>query len=235
MAYSQLSEDPFGDGPFEVRTQENFQAQQQGFAPASSFQPSGVVQGAEPLAPSKVETAPTFDFGDSLGGLTYTPAVANGHQESAANPPSMISEFPAAQANNGFHCAVLPPGSSGFVPQQPVQQPASTSNTHTTNVNCLPQSGQPAALAPQPAAQPVGAPNLQTTPINHLTQLGFSFSHPAPQTALAALGQPAKAQPPKDKFETKSTVWTDTLNRGLVNLNISGGKCCLVFPCVCGR
>jgi len=103
MAYSQLSEDPFGDGPFEVRTQENFQAQQQGFAPASSFQPSGVVQGAEPLAPSKVETAPTFDFGDSLGGLTYTPAVANGHQESAANPPSMISEFPAAQDNNSFH------------------------------------------------------------------------------------------------------------------------------------
>lgn len=29
-------------------------------------------------------------------------------------------------------------------------------------------------------------------------------------------------QPGKDKFETKSTIWKDTLNRGLVNLNISG-------------
>lgn len=28
----------------------------------------------------------------------------------------------------------------------------------------------------------------------------------------------------KDKFETKSTVWADTLSRGLVNLNISGCK-----------
>uniref|UniRef100_A0A0V0IVN3 Putative clathrin interactor EPSIN 2-like n=1 Tax=Solanum chacoense TaxID=4108 RepID=A0A0V0IVN3_SOLCH len=31
-------------------------------------------------------------------------------------------------------------------------------------------------------------------------------------------------QQAKDKFETKSTVWTDTLSRGLVNLNISGSK-----------
>ncbi|KAJ7957368.1 Clathrin interactor EPSIN like [Quillaja saponaria] len=31
-------------------------------------------------------------------------------------------------------------------------------------------------------------------------------------------------QPSKDKFETKSTVWADTLSRGLVNLNISGSK-----------
>ncbi|KAL2485408.1 Clathrin interactor EPSIN 2 [Abeliophyllum distichum] len=30
--------------------------------------------------------------------------------------------------------------------------------------------------------------------------------------------------PSKDKFETKSTVWADTLSRGLVNLNISGPK-----------
>lgn len=34
------------------------------------------------------------------------------------------------------------------------------------------------------------------------------------------------AQPPKDnKFETKSAVWADTMSRGLVNLNISGGEC----------
>ena len=32
-------------------------------------------------------------------------------------------------------------------------------------------------------------------------------------------------QPSKDKFETKSTVWADTLSRGLVNLNISGREC----------
>ncbi|VFQ92315.1 unnamed protein product [Cuscuta campestris] len=35
---------------------------------------------------------------------------------------------------------------------------------------------------------------------------------------------PYSTQPAKEKFETKSTIWTDTLNRGLVNLNISGPK-----------
>ncbi|XP_077227079.1 clathrin interactor EPSIN 3-like [Tasmannia lanceolata] len=50
----------------------------------------------------------------------------------------------------------------------------------------------------------------------------------APITSQAAFpsptGLPVKAQPPNDKFEPKSTVWADTLSRGLVNLNISGSK-----------
>jgi epsin len=46
----------------------------------------------------------------------------------------------------------------------------------------------------------------------------------ASQTALpSSTGSLAIVpQPSKDKFETKSTVWADTLSRGLVNLNISG-------------
>ncbi|KAL9665807.1 hypothetical protein QQ045_000128 [Rhodiola kirilowii] len=39
-------------------------------------------------------------------------------------------------------------------------------------------------------------------------------------------------QPTKDKFETKSTVWADTLSRGLVNLNISGCKFFFSFPII---
>ncbi|KAJ6680417.1 EPSIN/ENT-RELATED [Salix purpurea] len=48
----------------------------------------------------------------------------------------------------------------------------------------------------------------------------------ASQTALtSSTGSLAIVpQPSKDKFETKSTVWADTLSRGLVNLNISGPK-----------
>jgi len=41
-----------------------------------------------------------------------------------------------------------------------------------------------------------------------------------------AVSQPSS----KDKFETKSTVWADTLSRGLVNLNISGRECCAYIP-----
>ncbi|KAK4733003.1 hypothetical protein R3W88_025991 [Solanum pinnatisectum] len=43
---------------------------------------------------------------------------------------------------------------------------------------------------------------------------------PTPISTALVIGN----QPAKDKFETKSTVWADTLSRGLVNLNISGSK-----------
>lgn len=42
------------------------------------------------------------------------------------------------------------------------------------------------------------------------------------QTASAGGPLAVVPQPSKVKFETKSTVWADTLSRGLVNLNISG-------------
>lgn len=226
---TQPSDDPFGDGPFKAVAQDSFQAQGQGFAPATSFQPSGTVQGAEPPAPAP----PTFDFGDPLGGLTYTPAVANGHQHFAAGPSPMASEFPVSQANNG--------ALAGIPPQQ-FQQPAFPTNMLTSNMNYLPQPGSSSALAPQPSAHPIGASYSQPAPENYVTQPGLSSqpaqqtapvnnlpqpslsSQPALQTALTAPGQPANTQPQKDKFETKSTVWADTLNRGLVNLNISGGE-----------
>lgn len=51
----------------------------------------------------------------------------------------------------------------------------------------------------------------------------------APQVQSSSLVSSATAsavapKPSSDKFETKSTVWADTLSRGLVNLNISGCK-----------
>ncbi|XP_057732180.1 clathrin interactor EPSIN 3 [Arachis stenosperma] len=47
----------------------------------------------------------------------------------------------------------------------------------------------------------------------------------ASQYAVPSTGSNYKAsEPSKDKFEMKSTVWADTLSRGLVDLNISGAK-----------
>uniref|UniRef100_A0A7N0UQS1 ENTH domain-containing protein n=1 Tax=Kalanchoe fedtschenkoi TaxID=63787 RepID=A0A7N0UQS1_KALFE len=54
-----------------------------------------------------------------------------------------------------------------------------------------------------------GAPNLIT-------------SQPSDSSTAGTLA--LAPQPTKDKFETKSTVWADTLSRGIVNLNISGSK-----------
>ncbi|BAT93522.1 hypothetical protein LR48_Vigan02g275400 [Vigna angularis] len=60
------------------------------------------------------------------------------------------------------------------------------------------------------------------SPIDQASQ--FNSGNLMAQQQLHAL-QNAVSQPSsKDKFETKSTVWADTLSRGLVNLNISGPK-----------
>ncbi|KAI4369776.1 hypothetical protein MLD38_018181 [Melastoma candidum] len=61
-------------------------------------------------------------------------------------------------------------------------------------------------------------PNKEAS--NFFSQSGQSNVQTASAGALLAV----VPQPSKDKFETKSTVWADTLSRGLVNLNISGPK-----------
>lgn len=91
------------------------------------------------------------------------------------------------------------------------------------NGNSGHQSGSAVpALQPMPPQRFAGAPanynhmnsqyNLQTT--SQMQQAGTTSTD-----SLAIVPQPAN-----DKFQTKSTVWADTLNRGLVNLNISGCK-----------
>ena len=80
------------------------------------------------------------------------------------------------------------------------------------------------------------SPIDQASQFNSGNLSGQSFNHqPLGQGVHAS--QSAVSQPPKDKFETKSTVWADTLSRGLVNLNISGRECCAYtfsnyFQCV---
>ncbi|KAI3459748.1 hypothetical protein Pfo_016411 [Paulownia fortunei] len=66
--------------------------------------------------------------------------------------------------------------------------------------------------------------------------IGSQMGPQAPQVQSSSLMAPVSVNPSstgssaivpqssKDKFETKSTVWADTLSRGLVNLNISGPK-----------
>lgn len=56
-------------------------------------------------------------------------------------------------------------------------------------------------------------------------------SQPALTASSGALALvPQQEQPSEDKFETKSTVWADTLSRGLVSLNISGRE---LFSSLC--
>ncbi|XP_058101716.1 clathrin interactor EPSIN 2-like [Magnolia sinica] len=197
---NQPAENPFGDPPFKaIPVKDSFTAQPQGFASTASFQPPHAI----PESSAPLQPVSNFEFADTFQGITYAPpSIAN------AQFPSTTSEFPhqvlpTAQPSSDFLDSLL--SQSG---------PAATAVAS--------QAALPAATGPQmgPAATPVASHAVLPVPTG--PQMG------PVATPVAVFpdptGAPAKAQPPKDKFETKSTVWTDTLSRGLVNLNISGPK-----------
>lgn len=229
---SQPSENPFGEPPFKA-TQESSPAQQQNFAPVASVQlPSSSTGRAEPSLPAapRMETTASFDFGGTFGDITYSPIVPNGQQPPFASPANLGPVMSEALAGGNVPGMLSPEaGTAAFVPSQ-VTQHAAPTNIQTTHSNLLPQSGPPAPLASQAAPviaqvpQPT-ATNIQAGPhMNILSQSGLS-GLPSPLGAVSTSAlPPAKTQPSKEKFETKSTVWADTLSRGLVNLNISGPK-----------
>ncbi|URD75116.1 ENTH [Musa troglodytarum] len=221
--FGQAGENPFGDPPFKA-AQENFSNQHENFPPVSSFN-SISSGGAEILAPAapNFETTTSFDFDGSLGGVIYNP-VSDGQQSSFASPAILTSEAPVTQPNN--ISGMLAP-QTGFTASVTLQE----SRVATTDVrgNPLVQSGPPAIFASQATqftaqeARPIAPTNPQTTQLNLLSQPGLQ-APPMEVTASTSSLTPVKAVSSKDKFETKSTVWADTLNRGLVNLNISGAK-----------
>ncbi|MQL95645.1 hypothetical protein Taro_028319 [Colocasia esculenta] len=100
---------------------------------------------------------------------------------------------------------------------------------HSLPLNHLSQLGQPTPLSTQAGPSVLSqsgfsaAVGPQSTSPSMLSQPGLPSTGTS-QLGQAATGLPAKSAQPNDKFETKSTVWADTLSRGLVNLNISGPK-----------
>lgn len=130
-----------------------------------------------------------------LNGGNYFQQQGGAASHMTSHMASQAPTGPAAQFNGG-----------NFLALQGSTAPVATHTTHQTTTgpavqqnndvygNILPQAG----------------PNTHMTSQQNL---------PSSSGSLSTVPQPSK-----DKFETKSTVWTDTLSRGLVNLNISGAK-----------
>ncbi|KAJ6941274.1 clathrin interactor EPSIN 2-like [Populus alba x Populus x berolinensis] len=146
--------------------------------------------------------------------------------------------FPATNPSN---MALQPPAgpvahfNNGNFPQQGSAAPAVSQFSHHTLTGSTPQFNTGNFLPQHGSAVPVSSQFTYQTPTASSPQqkdvLGNLFSQGSnssmsSQTALtSSTGSLAIVpQPSKDKFETKSTVWADTLSRGLVNLNISGPK-----------
>ncbi|CAI9762831.1 unnamed protein product [Fraxinus pennsylvanica] len=167
------------------------------------------------LAQTNQSTALTFPSQASQTSQMAFPT----HSSQAAGFPSQMSSSRAgihapfrgqsSQPNANFYAGYdLQTGSTGAAAFHVVPQ---VSTGPVPQNNFLPQSGYNAPVASQMSFQ---APQVRpNSPI--------ASQSPSPASTGSATIVP---QPSKDKFETKSTVWADTLSRGLVNLNISGPK-----------
>ncbi|XP_060173940.1 clathrin interactor EPSIN 2-like isoform X2 [Lycium barbarum] len=173
------------------------------------------VFGAQPGQQSPQTSFPTQ-------GQTVSPV---GFPGQANNSPS-YGGYPAqpGQASQaGFGPTSGPPTSgfqsaTGFYPQSGYQVPAGNANAGGYN----PGLGSTGPFGPQMGQTSAGQPYLsQPTAASQMpSQMHLQSSQTQTSNALVL----TQTSPAKDKFETKSTVWADTLSRGLVNLNISGSK-----------
>ncbi|PKA53407.1 Clathrin interactor EPSIN 2 [Apostasia shenzhenica] len=237
-ALSQPTEDPFGGVPFKAVPKEHFPSQQHGsvnVVSASSFLPSATSTGTVQHAPSAtptLENSLNFDFGDSFGGLTYIP-TANTSQ-SAPTPTFSVTEFSTTQGTNNAHLGPtnMLTANTGYVhTSSPVfssqaNEPVAPPNVQTVNADFLPQLG---SSIPQAASVPMQsfrsvAPQISPQVASRNPTLNTGLSPPVVIQQVTTSSGPPTSKPSHDKFETRSSVWADTLNKGLVNLDISGSK-----------
>ncbi|KAI5432490.1 clathrin interactor EPSIN 2 [Lathyrus oleraceus] len=215
---------------------------QQPFSTPNSSFPANTSPYAQtqPPFPSHSSQPGLHGFSSSTGHSMQAPYASQGGQSAqssghtygglysldtslAPGAPNMYS-----QSQNGYNGSMnsgnyLPQGSStGFpshmTPQAPTpqaaQQPAQITNfPHHGGSTGSPSNNSQGFFGQQGNAAPLGSSYTHQTPAPN-----------ASPYAVSTTSNSLVSQPSKDKFETKSTVWADTLSRGLVNLNISGPK-----------
>ncbi|XP_074557740.1 clathrin interactor EPSIN 2 [Curcuma longa] len=217
---SQSGEDPFGDAPFKA-TQESIASQQHSFAPGPSFNSSISIGVAETLTPTayKLETTTNFDFDGSFDGIANS-GVSNGQQVSFASSATLTPQVPTTHLSNDVQSLFGSQiGAATFIPMQE-PQPVAPSNVQGS---LFQPSASPTPFASR--AMPTTTQSIHSTaPVNTQTNQLNLLPQAGMQAPINIEVNAVNSAPPKDKFETKSTVWADTLSRGLVNLNISGSK-----------
>ncbi|XP_028114103.1 clathrin interactor EPSIN 2-like isoform X2 [Camellia sinensis] len=155
----------------------------------------------------------------------------SGQMSSASHTgfPCPSPSQPAQPGANFYGNFLQQPGSTApAAPHMVASQTTAVPTAQYNTANFLPQTNP--AVTSQMAPQAPGGPAVQQ---HNNDVLGGNFLPQAQPTATVT-SQPALTpstgslaivpQQPDKKFEPKSSVWADTLNRGLVNFNISGPK-----------
>ncbi|XP_020220042.1 clathrin interactor EPSIN 2 [Cajanus cajan] len=221
----------------------------QGGQPAQSpFASQGGQPAQSPFASQGGQPAQS-PFASQGGQPAQSPFASQGGQPAQSPFASQGGQPAQPGMYGGFHSqdGSLTSGASTMSPQS-----QNGYNGHMNSGNFLPQ-GSTAAFASHMAPQaPTGqlsqgsnfphhmsspSPTHQPSQFNSQSFMGQGngapFNSPITNQSLASNASPYAvstgttalvSQPSKDKFDTKSTVWADTLSRGLVNLNISGPK-----------
>lgn len=134
--------------------------------------------------------------------------------------PAPLAGFPSQMGSSPQAAFLAQPGQQNpnsygnYNPQLGSASPVATQmSTEQNSMNFLSHLGSAAPVSSETWSQ-----SLQPQSTTSLV------SQHVPSVSTGSASASAAAQPAKDKFETKSTVWADTLSRGLVNLNISGPK-----------
>ncbi|CDY23342.1 BnaC04g48700D [Brassica napus] len=238
---TQTSDDPFGDSPFKAFTSTDTDSNpQQSFGAPFQATPPAFTSEA-----SHHDTAQSFGFGDSFSAVA-NPAVQN------VQPPSNPQDFPQDQFDTsqissapnmhgqtpfGQQYNMVPPHSQNMGGATPynsggfMHQPGSASynpgavTSHPTNESFLPRPVAATSSSSQTPytnpSGPAGNNNFMGDMFGPTSSLTSSSSH---QDLTPLTGAIEIVPQPQKKFEPKSSVWADTLSRGLVNFNISGPK-----------
>lgn len=213
----------------QLATQTGYVAPPGQAGPPAVFAAQPGQQSPQTSFPIQGQTAPPVGFSGpannspSFGGYPAQPGQAS---QTGFGPTS-------GQPTSGFQPA------TGFFPQSGYEIPAGSSLQSNANAGGYStglgstgafgnQMGQTSAGQPY-LSQPTGATHMPSQMHLQSSQIQTSNALVPIQTTQASTALVASTQPAKDKFETKSTVWADTLSRGLVNLNISGCRCFLLW------
>ncbi|KAJ0502731.1 putative ENTH domain-containing protein [Helianthus annuus] len=227
-------DNPFGDGPFKaVPSTDGFSAPPQSTSNVDPPQPAAPM----PNSVGNFGYGGGFDQNiDLLADLLPPSGPSQAGFQGQPGQPSFQTGQPTPNQES------QPPPQQGFPPQggQFTSQPGFPPHggqSQTTGLGGFPSqmgSGYPGSNGqPVPQSNFYGGfePHGSSSPVPPVAQVTAtsSFYQPPPPvqsgSALnASTGALAIVPQEPTKFETKSTVWADTLNRGLVNLNIAGSK-----------
>ncbi|KAK7304294.1 hypothetical protein VNO77_45162 [Canavalia gladiata] len=225
----QLSQQPFS-APTGQLSQQPFSAPASQY-PQSPFSSHASQPGLHSFS------SPQSPFASQGGQHTQSSGIYGGlHSQDGSLTPGAPTMSP--QSQNGYNGSMnsgnfLPQGSTAAFPSYMGPQAPTGQLSQSTN---FPHHG--GSIAHATSHMSPHSPTGQASQFNSQNFVGQQgnaapFSSPmtnqslapnASQLALSTGSNSLVSQPSKDKFETKSTVWADTLSRGLVNLNISGPK-----------